>query len=115
MHEEALSNAPKRLLKRELVELEFVVDDSMRTALGELDQRTKNFLDYASIVASEATRRVGSPLERKVRVRLVSAETGPVSKIEYSEEDQWVCRVGSESAMSLSLLNYVEMAVRQRM
>ena len=115
MHEEALSKAPKELLKRELVELEFVVDNSMRTADGELDQRTKEFLANASTIATEAARRIGSPLERKVRVRLVRAETGASSRIEYSEKDQWVCHVGNESAMSLSLLSYAERAVRQRM
>ena len=115
LHEEALRNAPNELLKRELVELDFVVDDSMRTADGTLEPRTEKFLANASMIAAEAAQRIGAPLDRRVRVRLVSGETGPTSRTEYSEKDQWACHIGTESAMSLNLLSYLEKAARQRM
>ena len=115
MHEEALKNAPKQLLKRELTELEFELDNSMRSADGDLSPRIQQFLANVSMVTTEAARRVGSPLQRKVRVRLVRAETGSNSRLEHSQKNQWICHVGTNSAMSLSLLSYLERVVRQQM
>lgn len=104
-YRKTLDGIPKDVLNRTLFRFRYTVDQSLKAPDGRnLNQNLEAFLRENG----KALARRGIEPSTVVPIRLTRGEDNGESRLEYSPQSGWVCRVGLRSAMSLSLVSYLE-------
>lgn len=109
-YQEILDKVPKKVWKRELIGLEFVIDNSFVEENGHYaNPNVTRFVEYPQ----EALSRLGIKPKKRVKIRITKGGEDDTGDLTYTEKNGWILSVGTEAAMSFRLLDYVEMKVRK--
>ena len=109
-YRKTLDEIPAGVWNRTIVGLNLAVDASLKT--GDGGYINPNIPGLLRTIP-EVMKKYGIHPERWADVLLVKGDEGYRSRMEYSEETGWVCRVGLQSTLSPSFISYLEHKVRE--
>lgn len=109
-YRKTLDGIPAEAWNRTIVGLNLAVDASLKTEDG--DYINPNIPGLLSTIP-EVMQKYDIHPERWADIRLVKGDEGYRSRMEYSEEAGWVCRVGIKSALSPGFISYMEHKIRE--
>lgn len=109
-YRKTLDTVPTDVLNRNVVGLEFVVDESLKTADGGyLNPRIPELLGRVPLVLEAA----GVTPARSIEIRLIPGTPDATSRMERTTEGRWVCRVGLKSDLGLGFVSWAAAQVEQ--